>query len=69
MTSSFDKLVYFADCSPMEYYNLSTDPLETQNAYDPNEPRVALLWEALRPHIQQLSEADDEYSPCGADTW
>jgi len=69
VTSTTDKLVYTADCSPMQYYDLTADPGETQNLYDPTNPRVIALWEELEPRILQLAIADDEYSPCGYEDW
>jgi len=69
VTTPTDKLIYSADCSPMQYYDLVSDPNETQNLYDATNPRVATLWGELEPRIQQLALADEGYSPCGYEDW
>jgi choline-sulfatase len=71
VSTTTDKLHFHASCQegrlrpwgPMEYYDLQSDPGETQNLYDPAHPRVQALWAALQPKIVELMEREPDYTP------
>ncbi len=71
VSTTTDKLHFHASCQegprrpwgPMEYYDLVSDPGETQNLYDPAHPRVQTLWAALQPKIMELVEREPDYTP------
>jgi len=71
VSTTTDKLHFHGSCvegrmvpwGPMEYFDLLSDPGETQNLYDPNLPRVQALWAELRPQIVELVQREPDYTP------
>ncbi len=48
------KLIYRWDGGKNELYDLGADPEERRSIYDPEDPRVVALWEALLPEIERI---------------
>jgi hypothetical protein len=44
---------------PKWFYDLSTDPTEQVNLYDPTDPDVIALWEQLLPRVEELANRDE----------
>lgn len=61
------RLIYTWITGSFELYDLTTDPGEQINLYDPAHPKAAELWALLSPRVQQAIPLVPEYSANGLD--
>jgi arylsulfatase A-like enzyme len=54
-----NKRMHYALSGEKELYDLSTDPTEQVNIYDPSNPTVTELWDVLRSTVDEVADSYD----------